>query len=179
MPAKHLAKSFSRRSPVASWYFRMLVNMTDELQNASQFFRRFTIRPDPLDAQIARPGLYLFHSVDTQNQFPHYGQPAVLPYQVPMPHASPSTSSVPSSESESTTKKENPQPEATNRNRGPNWTDTETRYLLELSRDKFPISKKRSSIPGFMLHSLRVSTKTTRLVGLVSYERFASLTICS
>ena len=85
----------------------MLVNKADELQNTSQFFHRFTIPPDPLDAQIPRPGPYLFHSVREQNQFPHYGQPAVLPYQVPMPHAS--------------------------------------RYLLELWRDNFPISKKRNS----------------------------------
>ena len=27
----------------------MLVNMADKLQNTSQFFRRCTIRPDPLD----------------------------------------------------------------------------------------------------------------------------------
>ena len=41
----------------------MLVNMADELQNISQFFRRFTIPPDPLDAQIPRPGPHLFHSI--------------------------------------------------------------------------------------------------------------------
>ena len=85
----------------------MLVNMADELQNTSQFFHRFTIPPDLLDAEIPCPGPYLFHSVSKQNQFPHYGQPAVLPYTVPMPHAS--------------------------------------RYLLELWRDNFPISKKRNS----------------------------------
>ena len=95
--------------------------MADKLQNTSQFVRCFTIPPDPLDAQIPRPGPYLFHSVAMQNQFPHYGQTAVLPYQVPMPHASPSTSSVPSSESENTTNEENPQPGATNRNCGSNW----------------------------------------------------------
>ena len=99
------------------------------MQNTSQFFRCFTIPQDPLDAQIPRPGPYLFHSVGMQNQFPHYRQAAVLPYQVPMPHASPSTSSVPSSESENTTNEENPQPGATNRNRGSNWTDAETSYL--------------------------------------------------
>ena len=122
----------------------MLVNMADKLQNTSQFFRCFTIPPDPLDVQIPCPGPYLFHSVYMQNQFPHYG-PAVLSYQVPMPHASPSTSSVPSSVSENTTNQENPQPGATNRNRGSNWTDAETSYLLELWRDNFPISKKRNS----------------------------------
>ena len=123
----------------------MLVNMADELHNTSQFFRRFTIPPDPLDTQIPRPGPYLFHSIGLQNQFPHYGQAAVLPYQVPMPHASPSTSSVASSESKNTTNEENPQPGATNRNRGSNWTDAETSYLLELWRDNFPISMKRNS----------------------------------
>ena len=122
----------------------MLGNMADKLQNTSQFFRCFTIPPDPLDVQIPCPGPYLFHSVYMQNQFPHYG-PAVLSYQVPMPHASPSTSSVPSSVSENTTNQENPQPGATNRNRGSNWTDAETSYLLELWRDNFPISKKRNS----------------------------------
>ena len=40
----------------------MLENMADELQNTSQFFRRFIIPPDPLDAQIPRPGPYRFHS---------------------------------------------------------------------------------------------------------------------
>ena len=50
----------------------MLANMADELQNNSQFFRRFTIPPDPLDAQIPRPGPYLFHSVGMQNQFQFY-----------------------------------------------------------------------------------------------------------
>ena len=121
----------------------MLVNVADELQNTSQFFRRFTIPTDPLDAQIPRPGAYLFHSVVMHNQFQHYRQPAVLPHQVPIPHASPSTSSVPSSERESTTNEENPQPApgATNRN----WTDAETWYLLELWRDNIPISKKRNS----------------------------------
>ena len=62
-----------------------------------------------------------------------------------MPHASPSTSSVPSSESKNTTNKENPQPGTTNRNLGSNWTVSETRYLLELWRDNFPISKKRNT----------------------------------
>ena len=118
----------------------MLVNKADELQNTSQFFRRFTIPPDPLSLVN---GFTCFTCVGMQNQFPHYGQPAVLPYQVPMPHASPSTRSVPSSES--TTNEENPQPRATNRNRGSNWTDAETRYLLELWRDNIPISKKRNS----------------------------------
>ena len=140
----NLAKLFSRRSPRGSFETKpcMLVNMADELQNTSQFFRRFTISPDPLDTQIPRPGPYLFHSIGMQNQFPHYGQAAVLPYQVPMPT---STSSVASSESKNTTNEENPQPGATNRNRGSRWTDAETSYWLELWRDNFPISKKRNS----------------------------------
>ena len=76
----NLAKLFSRRSPRGSFETKpcMLVNMADELQNTSQFFRRFTIPPDPLDTQIPRPGPYLFHSIGMQNQFPHYGQAAVL-----------------------------------------------------------------------------------------------------
>ena len=36
--------------------------MADKLQNTSQFFRCFTIPPDPLDAQIPCPGPYLFHT---------------------------------------------------------------------------------------------------------------------
>ena len=99
----------------------------------------------PVGYSESRPGPYLFHSIGMQNQFPHYGQAVVLPYQVPMPHASPSTSSVASSESKNTTNEENPQPGATNRNRGSNWADAETSYLLELRRDNFPISKKRNS----------------------------------
>ena len=65
----NLAKLFSRRSPRGSFETKpcMLVNMADELQNKnSQFFRRFTIPPDPLDAQIPHPGPYLFHSVGMQ-----------------------------------------------------------------------------------------------------------------
>ena len=60
----------------------VLVNMADELQNTSQFCRRFTISPDSMDAQIPRSGPIwpYFHSVGMQNQFPHYGQPAFLPY---------------------------------------------------------------------------------------------------
>ena len=143
----NLAKLFSRHSPRGSFETKpcMLVNVADKLQNTSQFFHRFTIPPDPLDAQIPRPGPYLFHSVGMQNQFPHYGQAAVLPYQVPMPHASPSTSSVPSSESENTSE-ENPRPGATNRNCGSNWTDAETRYLLELWRDNFPSARKETAL---------------------------------
>ena len=145
----NLAKLFSRRSPRGSLENKpcMLVNMADELQNTSQFFCRFTISLHPSDAQVPCPGPYLFHSISMQNQFLHYWQPAVPPYQVPMPHASLSISSVPtySSQSESTTNKENPQPGATNRNHGSKWTDAETRYLLELWRDNFPISKKRNS----------------------------------
>ena len=90
------------------WFFHnkpcMLINMADELQNTSQFFRHFTVPSNPLDAQVPCPGPYLFYSIDMQNQFPHYRQPAVLPYQVPMPHASPSMSSLPSSKSKSTKK---------------------------------------------------------------------------
>lgn len=100
----NLAKLSSRRSPRGSFETKpcMLVNMADELQNASQLFHRFTIPPDSLEAQIPRPGPYLFHSIGVQNPFLQYGQLAVLPHQVPMPHVSPSTTSVPSSESEST-----------------------------------------------------------------------------
>ncbi|CAH3044259.1 unnamed protein product, partial [Pocillopora meandrina] len=100
---------------------------------------------NPLDALVPCPGPYLFYSIGMKNQFPHYRQPVVLPHQVPMPHASPSMSSLPSSKSKSTTNEENPQPGATKRNHGSNWTDMETRYLLELWRDNFPISKKRNS----------------------------------
>lgn len=92
------------------WFFHnkpcMLINMADELQNTSQFFRHFTVPSNPLDAQVPCPGPYLFYSIDMQNQFPHYRQPAVLPYQVPMPHASPSMSSLPSSKSKSTKNEE-------------------------------------------------------------------------
>ena len=52
--------------------------MAEEFRNTSQFFRRFTIPSDPLDAQILRPWLYLVHRVGMQNQFLNYGQPAVL-----------------------------------------------------------------------------------------------------
>lgn len=131
------------------WFFHnkpcMLINMADELQNTSQFFCHFTVPSNPLDAQVPCPGPYLFYSIDMQNQFPHYRQPAVLPYQVPMPHASPLMSSLPSSKSESTKNEESPQPGARKRNHGSNWTDVETRYLLELWRDNFPISKERNS----------------------------------
>ena len=149
MPTKQSGKIIFQM--LILWFFHnkpcMLINMADELQNTSQFFRHFAVPSNPLDAQVPCPGSYLFYSIDMQNQFPHYRQPGVLPYQVPMPHASPSMSSLPSSksESESTKNEENPQPEATKRNHGSNWTDVKTRYLLELWRDNFPISKKRNS----------------------------------
>ena len=147
MPTKQSGKIIFQM--LTLWFFHnkpcMLINMADELQNTSQFFRHFTVPSNPLDAQVPCPGPYLFYSIDMQNQFPYYRQPAVLPYQVPMPHASPSMSSLPSSKSKSTKNEENPQPGATKRNHGSNWTDMETRYLLELWRDNFPISKKRNS----------------------------------
>ena len=39
----------------------MLANMADELQNTSQFFRRYTIPPDPLDAhcEVLAPQMIL------------------------------------------------------------------------------------------------------------------------
>ena len=80
MLAKQSGKIISQT--LASWLFRSkpckLVNMADELQNTSQFFRRFTIPPDPLDAQIPRPGpdLTCFTaSACRMNESPHYGQP--------------------------------------------------------------------------------------------------------
>lgn len=166
------------------WFFHnkpcLLINMADELQNTSQFFRHFTVPSNPLDAQVPCPGPYLFYSIDMQTQFPHYRQPAVLPYQVPMPHTSPSMSSLPSSKSESTKNEENPQPGATKRNHGSNWTDVETRYLLKLltisqsarketalsgtplQRSSIPLLKTREYHATALVRSVRCALNTFR-----------------
>ena len=104
---------------------------------ADQFFR-FTIPPALLESPIPWPGPYLFPGTAVQNQFPHYSPSPIVPLQ--FTNASPSTSTVSSSES-SPKEQQNEQ----NRNRCPNWSDAETRFLLELWRDSFPITKRRNS----------------------------------
>ena len=131
----NLAKLFSRRSPCGSFETKpcMLVNMAHELQ------KHFPI----LSPFYNSSGPYLFHSVGMQNHFPHYGQPAVLQYQIPMPHATPSTSSAVltytaySNESESSTKEENTKPGATNRNRGFNWTFLKVARICNLNLSSY------------------------------------------
>ena len=57
-----------------------------------------------------------------------------------------STSSTPTSSTSSGESNENsPTEGSVNRNRCPNWSDAETRFLLEIWRDSFPISRKRNS----------------------------------
>ena len=120
MPAKQSGKIIFQT--LALWFFR---NKTlYACKHGSRIANLFPI----LSPFYNSSGPYLFHSVGMQHHFPHYGQPAVLQYQIPMPHATPSTSSVfltytaYSNESESSTDEENTKPGATNRNRGSNWT---------------------------------------------------------
>lgn len=57
-----------------------------------------------------------------------------------------STSSTPASSTSSGESSENsPTEGSVNRNRCPNWSDAETRFLLEIWRDSFPISRRRNS----------------------------------
>ena len=57
-----------------------------------------------------------------------------------------STSSTPASSTSSGKSNENsPTEGSVNRNRCPNWSDAETRFLLEIWRDSFPISRRRNS----------------------------------
>jgi len=66
MPAKQSGKIIFQTLVVL-----LKQSMADELQNTSQFLRRFTIPPDPLDVQIPRPWPYLFYRVGMQNQLLH------------------------------------------------------------------------------------------------------------
>ena len=58
MPTKQSGKIIFQM--LTLWFFHnkpcMLINMADELQNTSQFFRHFTVPSNPLDAQVPCPG---------------------------------------------------------------------------------------------------------------------------
>ena len=100
-------------------------------------FYRFTIPPAQIDCPVPQPGPYLFQSTGVQHQF----NQSPLQFMQHPPHASPATSPEGSSESSSINNMSQP---GSSRNRCLNWSDTETRFLLELWRDSFPISKRRN-----------------------------------
>ena len=127
--------------------------MADEFSefNRSTLPFRFTIPSAPLDPSVPRPGPYLFHGAGLQNpQYQHFS-PATLQF---MPAASslgtsPSPGPSPASSSSASKSSENsPSDGSAIRNRCPNWSDAETRFLLEIWRENFPISpisKRRNS----------------------------------
>ena len=110
--------------------------MADDFNPAPRFYR-FTIPPAQIDCPVPRPGPYLFQSAGVQHQF----NQSPLQFMLHRPHVSPATSPEGSSESSSIGDMSQP---GSSRNRCPNWSDAETRFLLELWRDSFPISKRRN-----------------------------------
>ena len=110
--------------------------MADDFNPAPRFYR-FTIPPAQIDCPVPRPGPYLFQRVGVKHQF----NQSPLQFMPHRPHVSPATSPEGSSESSSIDDMSQP---GSSRNRCPNWSDAETRFLLELWRDSFPISKRRN-----------------------------------
>ena len=117
--------------------------MADEFTR-NTFPFRFTVPPASLDPSVPRPGPYLFHGGGMQN--PHYPLLSTNAVQFMSAPSLRSTSSTPASSTSSGESSENSPTEGSgNRNRCPNRSDAETRFLLEIWRDSFPISRKRNS----------------------------------
>ena len=112
--------------------------MADEL-NPDHRFYWLTIPPAEIDCPVPRPGPYLFQSAGVEHQF-HQSPLQFMPHR---PHVPPAKSPEGSSESSSIDDMSQP---GSSRNRCPNWSDAETRFLLELWRDSFPISKRRKGV---------------------------------
>ena len=108
--------------------------MADDFNPAPRFYR-CTIPPAQIDCPVPRPGPYLFQSAGVHNQF----NQSPLQFMPHRPHVSPATNPERSSESSSIDDMSQP---GSSRNRCPNWSDAETRFLLESWTDSFPISKR-------------------------------------
>ena len=141
--------------PAKSWtakYFpdartRLVVHfgfeMADEF-TSNTFPFRFTIPPASLDPSVPRPGPYLFHGGGMQN--PQYPLLSTNALQFMPATSLRSTSSSAASSTSTRESSENSLTEGyVNRNRCPNWSDTETRFLLEIWRDSFPVGRRRNS----------------------------------
>ena len=117
--------------------------MADEFtSNTFPFW--FTISPASLDPSVPRPGPYLFHGGGMQN--PQYPLLSTNALQFMPAISLRSTSSLAaSSTSTGESSKNSPTEGSVNRNRCPNWSDAETRFLLEIWRDSFSISRRRNS----------------------------------
>ena len=117
--------------------------MADEFTR-NTFPLRFTIPPASLDSSVPLPGPYLFCGGSMQN--PQYLLLSTNALQfIPATSLCSTSSSPASSTSTSESNKNSPTEASVKRNRCPNWSDAETRFLLEIWRDTFPISRRRNS----------------------------------
>ena len=97
--------------------------MADDF-NPDHRFYRLTIPPAQIDCPVPRPGPYLFQRAEVQHQF-HQSPLQFMPHR---PHVSPAKSPDASSESSSIDDMSQP---GSSRSRCLNWSDAETRFLLE------------------------------------------------
>ena len=135
--------------PAKSWtakYFpdartRLVVHfgfeMADEF-TSNTFPFLFTIPPASLDPSVPRPGPYLFHGGGMQNPQSPLLSTNALQFMPATPSSAASSTSTGESSENSPTER------SVNWNRCPNWSDAETRFLLEIWMDRFPISRRNS-----------------------------------
>ena len=109
--------------------------MADEF-TCNTFPFRFTIPPASLDPSVPRPGPYLFHGGGMQNpQYPRLSTNALQFMPAASLRSTSSSASLPTSFISTGESNENsPAEGSVNRNRCPNWSDAETRFLLEISK---------------------------------------------
>ena len=118
--------------------------MADEF-TCNTFPFRFTIPPASLDPSVPRPGPYLFHAGGMQNpQYPLLSTNALQFMPATSLHST--SSSAASSTSTGESSKNSPTEGSINRNRCPNSSDAETRFLLEIWRDSFPIIVEEEAV---------------------------------
>ena len=115
----------------------------DYSQNTRIPFRLTIPQASTLEASFSQPGpYYLFHNPHYQ----HFNSPVAAPHFIPSASVgSTSTSFAPSTSSIESRETSPTEAGSTNKNRCPSWTDAETRFLLEIWRDSFPLSKRRNS----------------------------------
>ena len=114
--------------------FASCFKMADDFTPDHRFYW-LTIPPAEIDCPVPRPGTYLFQSAGVQHQF-HQSPLQFMPHR---PRVSPALSPEGSSESSSIDDMSQP---GSSRNRCPNWSDGETRFLLELWRQFLNKQKK-------------------------------------
>ena len=118
--------------------------MADEF-TSNTFPFQFTIPPASLDPSVPWPGPYLFHGGGMQNlQYPLLSTNALQ--FMPAISLRSTSSSAASSTSTGESSENSPTEGSVDRNRCPNWSDAEIRFLLEIWRDSLPkFSRRRNS----------------------------------